>query len=92
MARNTESLSDGDDETDRVAATGCEMAMVVVTVNHVYLPLDDDGNGRTDWAMTSIETTKVSKRERLQVPADLAKHLSDRDQVEILSAPLKAGV
>jgi len=61
-----------------------EMAMVVVTVDHVYLPLDEDGTGRADWATTSEQTAKVSKRERLQVPADLAKHLSERDQVEIL--------
>ena len=55
-----------------------------MTVDHVYLPLDEDGNGRADWAVTTVETTRVSKRERLQVPADLAKHLSQRDQVEIL--------
>jgi len=84
MARNTKSLSDSDDKTDTVAADGRDMATVVVTVDHVYLPLDDDGNGRADWTVTSVETTRVSKRERLRVPADLAKHLSDRDQAEIL--------
>jgi hypothetical protein len=84
MAHNTKSLSDSDDKTDTVAADSREMAMVVVTVDHVYLPLDEDGKGRTDWTVTSVETTRVSKRERLQVPADLAKHLSDRDQAEIL--------
>lgn len=56
---------------------------IVVTVNHVYLPLDEHGNGRADWADAG-ETTKVDKRARLQVPADLAKFLSDRDQAEIL--------
>jgi len=66
------------DETTR------DMARVVVTADHIYLPLDEDGNGRADWAVTSVETTRVSKRERLQVPADLARHLSKRDQVEIL--------
>jgi hypothetical protein len=60
------------------------MAEVRITVDHVYLPLDEDGNGRADWAVTTVETTRVSKRERLQVPADLAKHLSQRDQAEIL--------
>ena len=45
------------DETTR------DMARVVVTVDHVYLPLDEDGNGRADWAVTSVETTRVSKRD-----------------------------
>jgi hypothetical protein len=84
MARTTKSLSDSDDKIDTTAADGRDMAMVVVTVDHVYLPLDEDGNGRADWATTSEQTTKVSKRERLQVPTDLAKHLSERDQAEIL--------
>ena len=88
MADTTKSLSDGDDKIATAAADGRDMAMIVVTVDHVYLPLDEDGNGRTDWAVTSVSTTRVSKRERLQVPTDLAKHLSERDQAEILSAPL----
>jgi hypothetical protein len=84
MARTTKSLSDSDDKIDTAAADGRDMAMIVVTVDHVYLPLDEGGNGRADWATTSEQTAKVSKRERLQVPADLAKHLSERDQAEIL--------
>ena len=56
---------------------------IVVTVNHVYLPLDEHGNGRADWADAQV-TTRVDKRVRLKVPADLARFLSDRDQVEIL--------
>ena len=56
---------------------------IVVTVNHVYLPLDEHGNGRADWAGAQV-TTRVDKRTRLKVPADLARFLSDRDQVEIL--------
>jgi hypothetical protein len=60
------------------------MAAIVVTVDHVYLPLDEEGRGRTDWAVTNVSTTKVSRRARLQVPIDLARFLSDRDQVEIL--------
>jgi len=64
---------------------------IVVTVNHVYLPLDEHGNGRADWAGAEV-TTRVDKRARLKVPADVARFLSDRDQVEILSAPLKAGL
>jgi len=56
---------------------------IVVTVNHVYLPLDEHGNGRADWADAQV-TTRVDKRARLKVPTDLAKFLSDRDQAEIL--------
>ena len=56
---------------------------IVVTVNHVYLRLDEHGNGRADWAGAEV-TTRVDKRARLKVPADLARFLSDRDQVEIL--------
>ena len=84
MARTTRSLSNSDDKIDAAAADCGDVVMIVVTVDHVYLPLDEDGNGRADWAMTSVETTRVSKRVRLKVPADLAKHLSGRDQVEIL--------
>ena len=61
-----------------------DMARVVMTADHIYLPLDEDGNGRTDWAVTSVSTTRVSRASRLQVPADLARHLSERDQVEIV--------
>jgi hypothetical protein len=84
MAGTTKSLSDSSDKIDPAAANGSGLTRVVVTVDHVYLPLDEDGNGRTDWAVTSVETTRVSRRQRLQVPADLAKHLSKRDQAEIL--------
>lgn len=63
---------------------------IVVTASHVYLPLDQNGHGRTDW-VDAQETTKIEKRTRLKVPADLARFLSDRDQVEILSAPLGTG-
>jgi hypothetical protein len=84
MVRPTKSLPDSDGKIDTATAHGRDMAKVVVTVDHIYLPLDEHGNGRTDWAATSVETTRVSKRERLQVPADLAQHLSKRDQAEIL--------
>jgi hypothetical protein len=61
---------------------------IVITVDHVYLPLDDKGNVRIDWAATSVSTTKVLKRTRLKVPDDLALFLSKRDQAEILAAPI----
>jgi hypothetical protein len=81
-------------ETTAAAAaepdTGAE---VVITVDHVYLPFHEAGkNVRTDWAVTSVSTTRVSRRTRLWVPTDLALHLSERGQAEILSAPLKAGL
>jgi hypothetical protein len=64
-------------------------AEVVITVDHVYLPFDEAGKKvRTDWAVTSVSTTRVSRRTRLWVPTDLALHLSERNQAEILSAPL----
>ena len=64
---------------------------IVVTVDHVYLPLDEHGNVGADWTDAEV-TTRVYKRARLKVPTDLARFLSDRDQAEILSAPLKAGL
>jgi hypothetical protein len=63
------------------------MSEIVITVDHVYLPLDESGDGRTDWAVTSVSTTRVSKRTRLWVPDDLALLLSKQEQAEILPAP-----
>ncbi len=80
----TNSTETNSTETGSATQEASAMAEVVITVDHVYLPLDEEGNGRADWATTSEQTAKVSKRERLQVPTDLAKHLSERDQAEIL--------
>ena len=63
---------------------------IVVTAPHLYLPLDEQGNGRADWP-SAQDTTRVEKRTRLDVPPDLAQFLSDRDQAEILAAPAEAG-
>jgi hypothetical protein len=68
----------------RKNAEPVEMASIVVTADHVYLPLDDAGKGRADWATTSEETSRIAKRARLMVPTDLAQLLSKRDQAEIL--------
>lgn len=76
-------MSTNPDEIQDVPA----MAEIVITVDHVYLPLDEARNGRIDWAATSVETTRVARRTRLQVPVDLALVLSERDQAEILPAP-----
>ncbi|MBV8190852.1 MAG: hypothetical protein JO339_26665 [Alphaproteobacteria bacterium] len=59
------------------------MATIVITVDHVYLPLAADGTARAEWKDVE-ETTRVAKRTRLKVPADLALELSKRDQAEIL--------
>ena len=61
-----------------------EMATVVITADHVYLPLDENGDGTFDWAVSNVSTTKVVRRSRLKVPVDLACFLSDRDQAEIV--------
>ena len=62
---------------------------IVITAPHVYLPLDEQGNGRPDW-QDAPDTTRVEKRARLGVPADLGQFLSDRDQAELLAAPAEA--
>jgi len=62
---------------------------IVVTAPHLYLPLDERGDGRADW-QAAQETVRVEKRARLEVPVDLARFLSDRDQAEILAAPVEA--
>jgi hypothetical protein len=60
------------------------MAAIVITVDHVYLPLDENGDGIIDWPVSNVSTSKVLRRARLKVPVDLACFLSDRDQAEIL--------
>lgn len=62
---------------------------IVITAPHLYLPLDEQGNGRLAW-QDAQETDRVEKRTRLDVPAELAQFLSDRDQAEILAVPVEA--
>jgi hypothetical protein len=69
---------------DDTAKPETTMAAVVITADHVYLPLDENGDGTFDWAVSNVVTTKVPRRARLKVPVDLACFLSDRDQAEIL--------
>ena len=64
--------------------TATDMAAIVITADHVYLPLDENGDGTFDWAVSNVSTTKVVRRSRLMVPVDLACFLSDRDQAEIV--------
>ena len=67
-------------------ATPVEHAVtIVITADHVYLPVDDSGNVGTPWTASDVSTSRVSKRTRLTVPATLARFLSDRDQAEIVS-------
>ena len=62
-----------------------EGAEVVILVDHVYLPFDEAGKTvRLDWAVTSVETTRVSRGTRLRVPTDLALLLYKQKQAEIL--------
>lgn len=56
---------------------------VVITVDHVYLPLDSAGNGRVAW-QEAESTVRVTRRTRVNLPADLAAFLSQRDQAEIV--------
>jgi hypothetical protein len=60
------------------------MVEVAITVDHVYLPLDAEGNVVADWAVTSVSTTRVSRDARLHVPDDLAVVLKKRRQAEVL--------
>ena len=65
---------------------------IVITADHVYLPVDASGNVGGPWAASDVSTSRVLRRTRLTVPADLARFLSDRNQAEILSAPLEGGL
>ena len=57
----------------------------MILVDHVYLPFDEGGKTvRADWAVTSIQTTRVSRGTQLRVPTDLALLLDKRKQAEIL--------
>ena len=64
---------------------------IVITADHVYLPIDASGNVGTPWTASDVSTSRVSKRTRLTVPATLARFLSERDQAEITNpAPASA--
>ncbi len=81
----TNSTETNTTETSSATPEASAMAEVVITVDHVYLPFDEAGkNVRTDWAVTSVSTTRVSRGTRLQVPTDLALLLHEQKQAEIL--------
>jgi|LNAP01.1.fsa_nt_gb hypothetical protein len=58
---------------------------IVITADHVYLPVDESGNVGTTWTASDVSTSRILKRTRLKVPADLARFLSNRNQAEILT-------
>jgi hypothetical protein len=75
--------------TDPAAAVPTEPqpdpgAEVEIIVDHTYLPLDKDGNGRADWSVTSDATSRVSRGTRLRVPTDLALHLVEDKKQAVL--------
>jgi hypothetical protein len=74
--------------TDTPATPAPGLSTIVITADHVYLPLDENGVGTFDWPVSNVPTTKVLRRQRLKVPDDLAVFLSERDQAEILSDSL----
>ena len=45
---------------DATNARTPSMATVVITADHVYLPLDENGDGTFDWAVSNVLTTKVA--------------------------------
>jgi hypothetical protein len=57
---------------------------VVITFDHVYLPLDAENNAVADWAVTNVSMTKVSRDTVLHVPDDLAAHLKKRCQADFV--------
>jgi hypothetical protein len=68
--------------TRLVEAIHRKTVSIVITCDHVFLPLDDDGNVPADWQSAPI-TSKVKHGARLQAPADLAASLIDRGQAEV---------
>jgi hypothetical protein len=87
MTENPKESQTNPPESQGIPATAAAVAEpdaeVEITVDHVYLPLDEDGNGRADWAVTSDSTSRVSRGTRLKVPTDLALHLAERKQAAI---------
>ena len=66
------------------AAEPSTIVEVLITADHVYMPIAERGIVQIDWAATNIETTRISKGEHLLVPRELAKTLIENDQAVIL--------
>lgn len=78
----------------KAAAAPASIAMtgIVITVDHVYLPLDPEGNVVAGWTASNVLTSKVLRRTHLRAPVDLARFLADRDQAEITTPAAGEGV
>lgn len=68
------------------------MTDIVITVDHVYLPVTPGKNSVEAWPASNVSTSKVLRGTCLQVPADLARFLSERGQAQVVSALPKGGV
>ncbi|MFZ5784731.1 MAG: hypothetical protein ACOY4R_31430 [Pseudomonadota bacterium] len=60
------------------------MVGIVVTVDHVYLPVGPDGNVDPGWTASNVLPSRVWRAARLRVPEDLARFLRERGQAEFL--------
>ncbi|MBY0317922.1 MAG: hypothetical protein K2X72_04305 [Reyranella sp.] len=67
------------------AKTHTAMMAIVITVDHVYLPLEPGENVVVAWPAPNVSTSKVLRDTRLQVPAKLARLLCFRGQAEPLT-------
>jgi hypothetical protein len=65
-----------------VEAIRRDTVSIVITCDHVFLPLDDDGNVPADW-QSAPTTSKVKWGTCLQAPVELARSLESRGQVSI---------
>lgn len=57
---------------------------IVVTADHIYLPLDARGNCLEWEGELNLATVRVPRRSRLLVHPDMAKSLQAADRAEIL--------
>jgi hypothetical protein len=70
---------DTDSERDDLEHDGgdSDAVTVEITADHIYLPLDDDGNVPANWA-EAADTVRVTKGTKLTVPADILDMLGAR--------------
>lgn len=57
---------------------------IVVTADHIYLPLDEKGECLAWEGDLNLATVKVPRRTRLYVHPDMAASLQKQDRAEIL--------
>lgn len=67
------------------SSTTPAMASILVTVDHVYLPVAETADGNFEWTVSNVSTVRVPRGARLDVPVDFALFLADRKQAEVLS-------